>query len=81
MKGWRDLSVIISAYIIKHYETTKEEIKLEEAGKKIHEIGKADKIIGLVAPSTIKDELSKISAGQDYFNQLEFYAFYLFTRG
>jgi hypothetical protein len=61
-KGWRELSIIISAYIIKHYETTKEEIKLEESSKKIHEIAKAEKIISLPAASTIKDELSKIRA-------------------
>lgn len=61
-KGWRDLSIIISAYIIKHYETMKEEIKAEEASKKIHEIAKAGNIIDLPSASTIKDELSKIRA-------------------
>lgn len=28
--GWRELSIIIGAYILKHYETTKELIKIEE---------------------------------------------------
>ena len=61
-KGWRDLSVIIGAYIIKHYETMKEEIKAGEASKKIHEIAKAGNIIDLPSASTIEDELSKIKA-------------------
>jgi hypothetical protein len=61
-KGWRDVSVIIGAYIIKHYEKTKEEIKAKEASEKIHEIAKAGNIIDLPSASTIKDELSKIKA-------------------
>lgn len=62
-KGWRDLSIIIGAYIIKHYETTKEEIKVGGASEKIHEIAsKVDKITGLPAARTIEDELSKIKA-------------------
>jgi hypothetical protein len=59
-KGWRDLSVIISAYIIKHYEATKEVIKAEEASKKIHEIANAGNIVDLPSASTIEDELNKI---------------------
>lgn len=61
-KGWRDLSVIISAYIIKHYSNTKEEIKADEASKKIHTIAKTAGVVDLPSASTIKDELSKIKA-------------------
>jgi len=38
--SWRRLAVIIGAYLIKHREMTEEEIKNEEAAKKIHEIAK-----------------------------------------
>ena len=58
--GWRALSVIIGAYIIKHYQTTNEQIKVEEASEKIHEIAKADNIPDLPAAPTIKEVLSKI---------------------
>ena len=58
--GWRDLSVIIGAYIIKHYQTTKEQIKIEEASKKIYELAKDDNISNLPSAPTIKDTLSKI---------------------
>ena len=61
-EGWRDLSVIIGAYIMKHCETTKELIKIEEASIKIYDIAKSDEIRDLPAPSTIKDVISKISA-------------------
>jgi hypothetical protein len=59
-KGWRQVLVIIGAYIVKHYETSREKIKAEEASKKIHEIAKAEVIFEMPAESTIKDELLKI---------------------
>ena len=59
-KGWRKLSVIIGAYIIKHYAASKEEIKIDEASKKIHAIAKDSKIFDLPSASTIKDELAAI---------------------
>ena len=61
-KGWREVFVIIGAYIVKHYEITSEQIKIEEASKKIHEIAKAQGIAGLPEAPTIRGELSKIRA-------------------
>jgi hypothetical protein len=60
MPGWRDLSVIIGAYIIKHHSIEKEPIKLGEASIKIHQIAQAEKIIGLPSAPTIKEVLSNI---------------------
>jgi hypothetical protein len=60
--GWRALSVIIGAYIIKHYQETHEHIKIEEASKKIYKLAEADKIPDLPAAPTIKEMLSKIHA-------------------
>jgi hypothetical protein len=60
--GWRDLSVIIGAYIIKHYQETHEHIKIEEASKNIHRLAEADEIPDLPAAPTIKGVLSKIRA-------------------
>jgi hypothetical protein len=50
--AWRDLCVIIGAYILKHCEITEEKIKINEASIKIHEIASA--------ASTIRDRLSQI---------------------
>jgi hypothetical protein len=56
--GWRDLVVIVGAYLVKHYETTKEDIKVEHAAEMIHAIGQEDAVVGLPATSTIKDVLT-----------------------
>jgi hypothetical protein len=59
--GWRKLAIIIiGAYLTKHKEMTEEEIKIEEAAKKIHEIAKDEGTPGLPAWSTIKDVLTEI---------------------
>ena len=58
--GWRDLTIIIGAYVLKHREITDEKIKVEESAKKIHEIAKAQNVTDLPAWPTIKDALSKI---------------------
>lgn len=58
--GWRDLSVIIGAYIIKHYQETKEHIKVEQASEFIHALAKKDQITDLPSARTIQDHLSKI---------------------
>ena len=80
--GWRDLWIIIGAYITKHYQETREHIKIEEASKNIYKLGLADRIPGLPHAPTIKDVLSKISCeGRNDFDQITFYAFILFTRG
>lgn len=63
--GWRALSVIIGAYIIKHYQETHEHIKIEEASKKIHKLAEADKIPDLPAAPTIKEALSSILSRAD----------------
>jgi hypothetical protein len=59
-QGWRRLSVIIGAYLIKHCRQTPEVIKSELAAEKIHEIAVKEKIPDLPATSTIKDVLSEI---------------------
>jgi hypothetical protein len=58
--GWRDLSVFIGAYIVKHYQETHEHIKIEEVSKNIHRLAEADGIPDLPAAPTIEDVLSKI---------------------
>jgi hypothetical protein len=58
--AWRDLCVIIGAYILKHCEITEEKIKINEASIKIHEIAKDEGIADLPAASTIRDRLSQI---------------------
>jgi hypothetical protein len=65
MPGWRKLSVIIGAYLIKHQTTTKETIKIEEAAKEIHEIAKNENTPGLPHWTTIKDVLSQIRSTAD----------------
>ena len=65
LKGWRGLSVIVVAYIIKHYETSKERIKLEHSSKTIHEIAKKREISELPAAPTIKEFLSEILKAAD----------------
>jgi hypothetical protein len=58
--AWRDLCVIIGAYILKHCEITEEKIKINEASIKTHEIAKDEGIADLPAASTIRDRLSQI---------------------
>jgi hypothetical protein len=58
--GWRDLCVLVGAYIVKHQRTTKEEFKIEEAARQIHKMGKDADIPDLPAWPTIKDVLSAI---------------------
>jgi hypothetical protein len=58
--GWRDLSVILGAYILKHCETSREHIKIEEASKTIYDIAKNAGIRDLPAASTIKGVISHI---------------------
>src|SRR5262249_48823255 len=41
-EGWRQVCVLVGAYLFKHRELTKENLKAEEAAKKIHEIAKKD---------------------------------------
>jgi hypothetical protein len=63
--GWRELSVIIGAYLIKHRQTTSEEMKLHLAAEHIHSLAKSSEISGLPSAATIKDTLSKIRAKAD----------------
>lgn len=58
--AWRELSVIIGAYILNHCKTTNEEIKIQEASINIYEIAKSEGIADLPVASTIKDVVSKI---------------------
>lgn len=60
LPGWRDLSVIIGAYLIKHYSEIQNPIKIDAAKKKIHAIASAEKIKGSPSEDTIKEVLSKI---------------------
>jgi hypothetical protein len=58
--SWRKLSVIIGAYLIKHYATTNEEMKTEEAARNIRNIAERDGLPDLPEWPTIKDVLSEI---------------------
>ncbi len=64
-EGWRQLCVLVGAYLIKHHRTTKEGLKIEEAAKQIHKMGKDLDIPGLPAWSTIKAALSDIYSKAD----------------
>jgi hypothetical protein len=60
LTGWRDLAILIGAYLLKHYRTTPNEIKIDEAAQKIHQIATARNITGLPTSwTTIKGVLSK----------------------
>jgi hypothetical protein len=61
-EGWRDLCVIIGAYLMKHLEKTAEPLKVEHAADAIFGIGKTENIKDLPAAGTIKDVLSAIKA-------------------
>jgi hypothetical protein len=60
--SWRDVSVIVSAYLIKHMQTTTEPVKLEHAADQIFNLAKEHNIANRPAAATIKDHLSKILA-------------------
>ncbi|MGB7102352.1 MAG: hypothetical protein WBD95_26765 [Xanthobacteraceae bacterium] len=62
LESWRDLSVYIGAYIMKHHQKTKERMKLGEASKRIHEIAKNEGIDKLPSADTIGGVLSAIVA-------------------
>lgn len=66
LPAWRDIAIIIGAYLIKHHATEKEKpLKIEEAAKKIHDIAKNKGIAGMPAWSTIKDILSQMRSTSD----------------
>ena len=81
-KNWKDLCVIIGAYILKHHRVSPEDkIKVELASEKIHKIAEDDR--------SIRSAVSAVNQGCPFkhsvesgsnFNQLGFYALYLFTR-
>jgi hypothetical protein len=58
--SWRDVSVIVGAYLIKHMQTTTELVKLEHAAEQIFHLAKDHNIANPPAAATIKDHLSKI---------------------
>lgn len=60
--SWRDLSIIIGAYLMKHCETEKGRLKIVEASKNIHKIATNDGIEDLPASDTIKDVLAKMKS-------------------
>lgn len=61
LKSWRDLCVVIGAYIIKHHQKkTSAPIKLVEASERIHKIIEKEEIRG--SASTIERALSDIVA-------------------
>jgi hypothetical protein len=60
--SWRDVSVIVGAYLIKHMQTTTELVKLEHAAEQIFHLAKDHNIANPPAAATIKDHLSKILA-------------------
>jgi hypothetical protein len=60
-KNWKDLCVIIGAYIIKHHQVSPEDkIKVELASETIHKIAENDQLFDLQTAPTIKEVLSKI---------------------
>jgi hypothetical protein len=61
-EGWRDLCIIIGAYLMKHRAKTNESLKPEHAADVIFRIGKTENITDLPAAGTIKDVLSAIKA-------------------
>ena len=64
-EGWRELCVLMGAYIAKHHRTTKEAPKIEEASRQIHKIAEDEGISGLPAWPTIKGVLSEIYSKAD----------------
>lgn len=58
--GWRDLSVIIGAYILKHSKQTQEQIKVDPASEIIHKIALARRVPDCPEAPTIKEVLSRI---------------------
>jgi hypothetical protein len=60
--SWRDVSVIVGAYLIKHMQSTNEQVKLEHAAEQIFHLAKDHNIANPPAAATIKDHLSKIFA-------------------
>jgi hypothetical protein len=60
LKGWREVSVIIGAYVVKHYQEAKHDIKADEASQIIWQSGKDQGIEGLPTASTIRDHLRAI---------------------
>jgi hypothetical protein len=63
--SWRELSIIIGAYLLKHNAVTQEEMKLEHAAQNIHKIALERGISELPAWQTIKDHLSQIRSEVD----------------
>jgi hypothetical protein len=60
-KNWKELCVIIGAYIIKHHQVSPEDkIKVEPASEVIHKIAEDDNIFDLPTAPTIKEALSSI---------------------
>ncbi len=64
-EGWRQLCVLVGAYLVKHQRITTEQPKIEESARQIHKIGEAERIRGLPVWSTIKDALSEIFSKAD----------------
>jgi hypothetical protein len=60
LPAWRDIAIVIGAYLRKHHAISTNEIKIEEAAKKIHAIAKKRDIAHPPAWTTIKDVLSAI---------------------
>lgn len=60
-KNWKELCVIIGAYILKHHRVSPEDkIKVELASEKIHKIAEDDQVFDLPSAPSIKDALSNI---------------------
>ena len=60
-KNWKEVCVIIGAYIIKHHQISpKDKIKVELASEVIHKIAEDDHVFDLPTAPTIKEALSKI---------------------
>ena len=60
-KNWKDICVIIGAYIIKHHQVSPEDkIKVELASEKIHKIAEDGRILDLPTAPTIREVLSRI---------------------
>jgi hypothetical protein len=59
-EGWRDLIDFVGAYIVKHYQDSKEPIKSDPAAERIRNLAHDAGVFDLPEKSTISDKLDKI---------------------
>ena len=60
LASWARLSVIIGAYIVKHFRETKEPLRASKVAPLIHQMAENEEISDLPSTPTIEDHISKI---------------------